>query len=299
MPRTARLVLFRFVGLLAGAVVLAGSLLVRAAAVTRRLSVVRSFRTAKFVTSAPSAETALGAVPDAWASRLPAPLQAVPAGSAELFDDPRMTWGFDNLGGVEGRTVLELGPLEGGHSYMAQRAGASRVTAVEANKKAFLKCLVVKELLDLDRCKFLCGDVLEHMAADAEDYDLCVACGILYHMTEPVRMIDLISQRASRLLMWTHVYDPAALANEHLAKRLEPATEQEYKGFRYRVHRHEYRFDGSFSGFCGGTKAYSNWMPREELIRTLEHFGWSDIKIGFDEPTHQNGPALALTAVRT
>jgi hypothetical protein len=39
-------------------------------------------------------------------------------------------------------------------------------------------------------------------------------------------------------------------------------------------------------------------MPREELVRALEHFGWTGIEIGFDEPRHPNGPALALTALR-
>ncbi len=194
--------------------------------------------------------------------------------------------------------MLELGPLEGAHSYMAQHAGAARVICVEANTKAFLKCLVIKELLELDRCAFLCGDVLEYMAAGDEDFDLCIACGIMYHMTEPVRMLDLISRRASRLLMWTHVYDDAALENPHLAKRLGPSTDVAYDGFAHRVHRYRYALDTRLAGFCGGTSPYSNWLPREELLRALSHFGWRDVRIGFDEPRHPHGPALALTAVR-
>lgn len=270
----------------------------RASAVTQRLAIARSLGAASFVRSAPSAQTAVDAVPDAWASQFPAPLQQVAAGSAELFEDPRITWGFSNLGGVEGRSVLELGPLEAAHSYMAQRAGASHVTCVEANTKAFLKCLVVKELLQLDRCAFLCGDVLEYMEVNNEEFDLCIACGIMYHMAEPVRMLDLITRRASRLLMWTHVYDDAALDNKHLAKRLGPRTEVEYDGFRHHVHRYRYGVDTRLAGFCGGTRPYSNWLPRDELLRALTHLGWGDIRLGFDERHHPHGPALALTAVR-
>ncbi|MCW2996503.1 MAG: hypothetical protein JWN65_52 [Solirubrobacterales bacterium] len=237
-------------------------------------------------------------MPDAWASKFPAPLTHLNAGTAELFEDPRITWGLENLGGVQGQTVLELGPLEGAHSYMAQQAGAAHVTAVEANTLAYLKCLTVKELLHLDRCSFLCGDVLEYMAATDQTYDLAVACGIMYHMTEPVKMLELITRRASKLLMWTHVYDEAARSNQRLSKRLGPAIDAEHAGFKHKVHRHTYRFDRSFAGFCGGTQPYSSWLPREELIGALEHLGWTDIRIGFDEPHHQNGPALALTAVR-
>lgn len=270
----------------------------RATAVARRLALGRLLGSAGLVTTAPSAQTAVDAVSDAWASRLPPPLQGVSAGHIDLFEDPRITWAFDNIGGVDGRTVLELGPMEAAHSYMAQQAGASHVTCVEANTKAFLKCLVVKELLQLDRCAFLCGDVLEYMAASNEDFDVCIACGILYHMTEPVKMLDLISRRASRLVMWTHVYDDAALSNRHLAKKLGPATEVEHDGFRHRVHRYDYGVQTRLSGFCGGTQPYTNWLPRDELVRALTHFGWSDIRIGFDEPHHPHGPALALSAVR-
>jgi hypothetical protein len=237
-------------------------------------------------------------VPDAWASRFPPPLDDVRAGDAPLFEDPRIAWGFDRLGGVEGQTVLELGPLEGGHSYMAQTAGASRVTAVEANAKAFLKCLVVKELLDLNRCSFLCGDALEFLNGGEEQFDLCIASGILYHMVEPVRLIELISARARRLIMWTHFYDDHALANKRLAKRLEPAREIEHSGFSHRVHRHRYGSDTRIGGFCGGTQPYSNWLPREDLLRALAHFGWLNVEIAFEEKSHPNGPALALVATR-
>lgn len=251
-----------------------------------------------FATGAPSAQSAVDAVPVAWASRLPPPLQDVRAGEAPLFEDPRMAWAFERLGGLEGRTVVELGPLEGGHSYMAQTAGASHVTAVEANPRAFLKCLVVKELLGLDRCSFLCGDALEYLELGEEQFDVCVACGILYHMTEPIRLLELISRRASRLVMWTHFYDREARDIEGMDKRLGPAETMEHGGFRYRAHRHHYRLDARLAGFWGGTQPYSLWLPREDLLAALAHFGWRDVEIAFEEKHHPHGPALALVATR-
>jgi SAM-dependent methyltransferase len=236
-------------------------------------------------------------VPDAWASKFPAPLDGLSAGAARLFDDSRMEWAFERLGGMTGKTVLELGPLEGGHSYMAQQAGAASVTAVETNTKAFLKCLVVKELLSLDRCHFLCGDVIEYLNAVDEQFDVCVACGILYHMAEPVRLLEQISRHATELIVWTQVYTDAALENKPLAKRLGPPEEVDYPGFRHRVYRHNYGLDLRLTGYCGGTRPYSNWLPREELLRALTHFGWEDVEIAFEEEG-QNGPALALVARR-
>jgi hypothetical protein len=208
-----------------------------------------------------------------------------------------MEWAFGRFDGIAEKSVLELGPLEGGHSYMAQTAGASSVTAVEANPKAFLKCLIVKDLLALDRCSFLCGDALEFLASTNQQFDVCIACGILYHMVEPVRLLDLISRRASRLILWTHVYSDEALGNKQLAKRLRAAEPADYAGFRHSVHRHDYRSDLRLTDYCGGSRPYSNWLPREDLFRALDHFGWQSIETAFDEMT-PNGPALALVAER-
>ena len=255
-------------------------------------------RSARFCRTAPSAQTALDAVPDGWVSRFPPPFEGLAGGTAQLFDDARMTWAFERLGGLAGLKVLDLGSLEGAHSYMAQSAGAKHVIGVEANTNAFLKCLVVKEVLGLDRCSFLCGDALEYLATVDEQFDVCFACGLLYHMVEPIRLLDLISRRATRVVIWTHVYHPEALAHRHLAKRLGPAQPAQYGEFRYHVHRHGYGLDKRLVGYCGGTLAYSNWLPRDDLLRALAHFGWQDIEIGFEDLSNLNGPALAVTARR-
>jgi hypothetical protein len=104
----------------------------------RRLRSVRLSAATRFATTRPSPQTAVDAAPGAWVSRFPAPFADVRAGAVDLFEDERIAWGLRTLGGVEGASVLELGPLEGGHSYMAQQAGAARVVAVEANREAFL-----------------------------------------------------------------------------------------------------------------------------------------------------------------
>lgn len=253
----------------------------------------------KFVTTAPSAQTAVDAASEEWVSKLPPPHEQVRAGQAEQFDDPRVRWAFERLGGVTGMRVLDLGPLEGGFSYMAEQAGAAHVVGVEANRIAFLKCLVTKDLFDLDRCSFLCGDVNEYLATEAEPFDVCIACGILYHMTDPMRLLDLISQRASRLIMWTHVYSDEALQNRQLAGRLGNEVKKIYDdGFDYRVYPHTYALDWRLPTFSGGVAPHSNWMHRDDLFRALDHLGWRVLEVAFDEPLGPNGPSVALVAER-
>lgn len=99
----------------------------------------------QYVTGAPKPQNMVDLVPG-WVSRLPSQI-AVSAGQLQLFSDARIDWAVGELAGVYGKNILELGPLEGGHTTQLLQKGAQSVTAVEANKLAFMRCLIVKELL--------------------------------------------------------------------------------------------------------------------------------------------------------
>src|SRR5579864_1325160 len=100
-----------------------------------------------YIGSAPSHQNALDIFRGQWSSRLPRPYENLTAGAITLFEDGRVPWAIEKLGGVRDKSILELGPLEGGHSYMLEKAGAKSVLALEANTNAFLRCLVTKEIL--------------------------------------------------------------------------------------------------------------------------------------------------------
>jgi hypothetical protein len=252
----------------------------------------------RFVRDAPSPQGTIDAVSGAWASRLPLP--GVSAGEAELFSDARVEWAIEELGGVSGANCVELGPLEGGHSYMLEQAGAAQVVAVEANRDAYLKCLVVKELLDLQHCSFLLGDAVEYLRTTERKFDACWCAGILYHMVNPIELIAVVSQTASRMYMWTHFYDAAKLQPHE--PRGKPFTNKQvseavHEGYWHTLHRHEYSFTTRLRGFWGGTHAYSNWLTLPDLLGALEHFGFSDVRTQVDED-HPHGPAVNLVAMR-
>jgi SAM-dependent methyltransferase len=251
----------------------------------------------EFARAAPDPQGMLDLFRGEWSSRLPPPWDSLSAGTAPLFEDPRIRWADERLGGFRGRTVLELGPLEGGHTYMIEQAGATRITAVEANGRAFLKCLVVKELLGLPRARFLHGDFLLHLEKEDSKADLLVACGVLYHLREPVRLIELAARASDRLFLWTQYFDEALVAeNPGLAGRFGPTGEAEHRGFRYRTHPQDYGFALNRRGFRGGSAPSSVWMEREDILGALRHFGFHHIEIGFDEPRHPHGPAFAVAA---
>ena len=86
-----------------------------------------------YVEGAPSDQKALDIFRGEWGSHPPSDRPDLKLGLIPLFEDPRVDWGLRELGGVEGQSVLELGPMEGGHSWMLEQRGADRVYAIEAN----------------------------------------------------------------------------------------------------------------------------------------------------------------------
>jgi hypothetical protein len=246
-----------------------------------------------YVHAAPSAQNALDIFKGEWTSRLPGSFATLAAGDTKLFEDDRIQWAISQFGPASNKSVLELGPLEGGHSYMLEKAGFASVLAIEGNTRAYLKCLVVKELLHLSHVEFLCGDFVEYLRQTPVRFDCVVASGVLYHMVQPVELLSLLSRATDRLFLWTHYYD----SSHARAKRFKAPQQTSHEGFKHTLYRQQYR-TSAWGGFCGGASAYSHWMTREDILTCLRHFGLEDIRTAFEEPNHSNGPSFALVAQR-
>jgi len=265
----------------------------------------RNFRTLKsnildeYVTSKPCAQNVVDIFEDQWSSRFPLEAGDLQAGKIELFNDPRMTWGLEQIGGCQGSTVLELGPLEAGHTYMLERGGASAITAVEANTRAFLKCLATREILDLKHVRFLLGDFLEYLRDNEEPYDICVANGVLYHMREPAELIYLISRTSDRAIIWTQYYDDEVISSDRSKERyFSEKSSHDFRGFKYETHKYSYLEALDSGSFCGGTAPFASWMYRKDILDCLKHFGFNNIKIEFDDPLAGNGPSFCIACTR-
>jgi SAM-dependent methyltransferase len=233
-----------------------------------------------------------------WSSALPSAssLKTTP-GHAGLFEDPRVTWADARCGGVRGRRILELGPLEGGHSYMLEQAGAAEVLAVEANVRSFLKCLCVKEIFGLTKVRFLLGDCMAFMAEDAGGWDMVFASGILYHMKDPARFLSLLPRMAPRVFLWTHYFDePIVRGTPALAHKFGRLEEAAIDGFRYQFVEQSYKEALGWGGFCGGSAATSLWLTRGSILGLLQHLGYRTIEVSFETLDHPNGPAFGVYA---
>jgi uncharacterized protein DUF1698 len=253
----------------------------------------------QYVKSAPSPQNALDLFQGDWWSSLPGQWAGLRAGQLPLFVDPRITWAVAALGGVEGKSVLELGPLEGGHTYILEEAGARSVVAIEANTRAYLKCLIVREVLGMKRASFQLGDFEEYLRNPPERFDAAIACGVLYHLRNPVELIHNLARVTDRVYIWTQYFIRERLAAiPHMAHRVGPSHEAEHAGFRHTLNRYNYGDFLDTTRFAGGSDQYSHWLSREDLLGALRHAGFTDIEIGEDDVGHTNGPSISLVARR-
>ena len=214
--------------------------------------------------------------------------------------DERLDWLSERFN-VENKKVLELGPLEAGHTYMLENNGAD-VTSIESNIGAFLRCLIVKNQYNLNT-KFLLGDFTKTVF-DENQFDLVVASGVLYHMTDPIQFLKQISNYSKSLYLWTHYFEPdLKLWNPALKNFLEqgkwnytkPKVEV-HNGLSVRIIKQHYGNALGWDGFCGGPEEYSYWIMREDLLNFLKKLGFNKIDIGFDHPMSPNGPSFSVFA---
>lgn len=245
---------------------------------------------AEFFTAPAADQNAADLFEGDWTSRVP----GLDTGGMGLFDaeDDRPGFVLKKFGSIMGWKILELGSFEGGHAYQLEKAGA-QVIGIEANPYIFMRSLIVKNALSLNS-KFLLGDFTAYLDRP-ETYDLIFCSGVLYHMPDPVGLIEKMSKRTDRIFIWTHYVDDENAAKWELVENGVSTYENGDLSSKY--YRYEYPVEASFRAFAG-TQPFASRMRGNDILRALTHFGYQRISIMKDEPNHPGGAAFSLIAER-
>ena len=252
----------------------------------------------QYESSFPTNQNAIDAVPG-WSTALPAEFNTV-SGLLQTYNDERIGWAATCYGDLQDANVLELGPLEAGHTIQLERLGAC-VTGIEANKLAYLRCLIVKEIVGLKKAQFKLGDFIKWLELSGQTYDFIVASGVLYHMGDPLRFIDLAAKSSNVLYIWTHFVhdDMMPVGDPRRAVLAKTPTMVDFHGTALRLYRRTYASAPANDSFNGGMIDTHSWMHRDDILEALRLVGFSDIRTAQERADHPNGPCFSVFARRS
>ena len=180
--------------------------------------------------------------------------------------------------------IVDLGCLEGGYSIEFARQG-HEVVGIDARQLNIDRAVAAKENLGLSNVKFAVHDVKN--LADYGQFDVVFCSGLLYHLDDPKRYLDLLGQVATRaLILNTHyardvdpVYDDGAADAERVDFSLGELTEHEGLPGRWYP---EYSSDDPRSEVEGRLwAAFSNersfWPTKPALLAACRNAGFAAI----------------------
>jgi hypothetical protein len=253
-----------------------------------------------FSKEVPSSQNALDIFAGSWWTAMPVG-SGLLAGKNPGFEDGRCGW-VNDITPLAGKSILELGPFEAYNTWQFAEFKTGDVVSVEANRFNYLKCLVVKEIFWL-KSIILHGDFSKYLQDVRHSFDFIWASGVLYHQTDPLRLLELASKRTNSLYLWTYYFDEGCLTSSQQgpsfqANRNSKVTfcgEQFDLSFRSYIDDFENALPLNWSA---GTAPFANWLTRADLIRSLNLLGFRDIRIHVDGVRLDDLPVIALLALR-
>ena len=209
--------------------------------------------------------------------------------------------------------IADLGCLEGGYSVEFARLGFD-VLGLDVRASNIEACRYVKSRTDLPRLQFVQDNAWN--LADHGRFDAVFCCGLLYHLDQPRKFIDLLGAATKKLLIvQTHFAvgpgcgmgvdaaatnaNPFRRAREYLQGSLRPGTSRpgahgkfglseitENEGLQGRWYQ-EFKSDKAFqkresSRWASWDNKRSFWIQREYLIGAIHKAGFDTVFEQFD-----------------
>lgn len=108
-------------------------------------------------------------------------------------------------GSLDGRTVVDLGCLEGGFTLAFAARGAKRAVGIEAREISVQRADLARELLGMDVAEFVVADIKTELAR-RDPFDVVFAAGILYHVADPAGLLKTMRTSCTHMaLIDTHI----------------------------------------------------------------------------------------------
>lgn len=193
-------------------------------------------------------------------------------GPVDLAGDERIDDFFASF--PSRRSVLELGSLEGAHTFqLAERV--ERVVGVEGRRADVAKARFVQQLLGVENVTFVEANLETLPLGSLGRFDAVFCSGLLYHLPRPWLLLDQFAAVSGNVFVSTHYAAEAT---------------REVDGVPGRWSR-EFGLRDPLSGLS----RRSFWMTLPALIERLEESGYA-VEVIRRNTEHPNGPIVTLAA---
>jgi SAM-dependent methyltransferase len=199
------------------------------------------------------------------------------AAGVNALEDVRTDLVVEACGGsLDGRSVVDLGCLEGGFTLAFAERGAQLALGIEAREVSVRRCELARDLLGLTAAEFVEADIKDELAK-REAFDVVFAAGILYHVADPAAFLVTMREACSGVaLIDTHVAreDEATHGCSEVVTR--SAGERTYRGRMFA----EYASDVSDSEkdellWAAWSDVDSFWPLEDELVAMIHDAGFA------------------------
>jgi SAM-dependent methyltransferase len=177
----------------------------------------------------------------------------------------------------DARTILELGCIDGGATFVLAARPGAQVTAIDPRAANIERARFVQRELGVGNVQFRVHDVEVDAIKSLGRFDTVVSLGLLSHLPNPADAIDDLATAADGVFLWCHV-----CRDDEVEGRVGDLPGRWVR---------EPRAPDPFAGLS----PLSFWPTRDALLERLKMNGF-ELVLDDDEPEHPHGPALTVAA---
>jgi len=182
--------------------------------------------------------------------------------------------------GLHGKSIVDLGCLEGGYTATFARLGMD-ATGIEARESNYRNCLIVKAGIPLPNLNFIRDDA--NNVAKYGPFDAVFACGLLYHLDAPRQFLTTAATICRRVLfLQTHVAQAGHTEAVRIHALSEVCENEGLKGRWYREHDNVTPEQLELLKWHSWGNYRSFWIQKEYLLQLLRDIGFDIILEQFD-----------------
>lgn len=193
--------------------------------------------------------------------------------------------------GLEGKSIIDVGCLEGGYAVEFARLGMIS-TGLDVRRSNIENCEWVRQRCDLPNLTFVRDDA-NNIGAHGP-FDVVFMCGLLYHLDRPRRMMEAAARQCRKAMFihthFTHAHHTPAVDQFQLG----PPTENEGLRGRWYLDHHPEPEDVLDRDLRGASWANqkSFWLQKEELLSLIRAVGFPIVLEQYDHFGDWIAPAL-------